>query len=171
MPNSDTSSSTISMESCAISYMRLAMARPWAASMSRNERRNLSGMTPPLRPLGGVDVAKREAELGGDDAAIAAARAPAGMVGFEHDRRQPALRDVMRGRQPRIAGADDDDIGLHLAGKLRKGRQRLRRIRPERGGRCHWGPDLCHVSRPARLSFRSRRRRTPSWWRNENRVL
>ena len=45
--------------------------------------------------MGGVDVAEREPELGGDDAAIAAARAPAGMVGFEHDRRKAALRDVM----------------------------------------------------------------------------
>jgi hypothetical protein len=78
-----------------------------------------------------VDVAEREPEFGGDDAAIAAAGAPAGMVGFEYDRRQPALCDVMRGRQPRVARADDDDIGLYLAGKLRKGGQRLRRIRPE----------------------------------------
>ena len=121
--------------------------------------------------MGGVDVAEREAEFGGDDAAIAAARAPAGMIGFEHDRRKTALGDMMRGRQPGIARADDDDIGLYLAGKFWKGRQRLRRIRPERGGRCHWGPDLCHVSRPARLSFRPRRRRTPSSWRNGNRAL
>ncbi len=70
------------------------------------------------------------------------------MIGFEYDRRKAALRDVMRGRQPRVARADDDDIGLYLAGKLWKGRQRLRRIRPERGGRCRWGPDLCHSQPP-----------------------
>ncbi len=62
--------------------------------------------------MGGVDVAEREPEFGGDDTAIAAARAPAGMIGFEHDRRKAALRDMMRGRQPGIARADDDDIGL-----------------------------------------------------------
>ena len=49
--------------------------------------------------MGGVDVAERQPEFCGDDAAIAAARAPTWLIGFEHDRRQTALGDVMRGRQ------------------------------------------------------------------------
>jgi hypothetical protein len=41
--------------------------------------------------VGRVDAAEGLTEFRGDDAAIAAARAPTGTIGLKDDRRQPAL--------------------------------------------------------------------------------
>ena len=58
---------------------------------------------------------------------------------------------MMRGRQAGIAAADDDDVGLCVAREPGKaGNGSAVSAQSEAAGARR--PDLCHVSRPARLS-------------------
>ena len=82
--------------------------------------------------VGGGDGWEGQAELGGDDAAIAPACTPAGLVRLEHDRRKAAGGKMMGGREPGIAGTDDHDIRQRVAGERRQRLQRRRRRPPER---------------------------------------
>ena len=45
--------------------------------------------------MSGIDVAERQAKLGGHHPAVSAARTPARLVGFEHNRLKSAFCDVM----------------------------------------------------------------------------
>src|ERR1700736_2608306 len=94
--------------------------------------------------VGRVDAAEGLPELCGDDAAIAAACPPTWTIGLQYNRHQPTFGDVMRGGEPGVARADDDNVGLNIARQRWKGTRGPGRARPERSGRCHWGPDLCH---------------------------
>src|SRR5260370_19767610 len=85
--------------------------------------------------VGRVDAAEGLPEFCCDHAAVAAACPPTGTIGLEYDRHQPALRDVMRGGEPGIARADDDNISLNLARQRWKGTQGPGCARPERSGR------------------------------------
>ena len=65
--------------------------------------------------MGRVDAAEGEPKLRRDDAAVTAAGAPARLIGFQDQGHEAALCDVMRGREPGVARADNGDIGLNLA--------------------------------------------------------
>ena len=72
-------------------------------------------------------------EAGDHLAAVAARGAPAGFVRIDHAHRDAALGQVQGARQPRVAGADDRDVGRHRFGQRRRVDAGRRGGGPQRG--------------------------------------
>ena len=65
-------------------------------------------------------------------AAVASARAPAGIVRFQHHGFDARPGEVVRGGEPGEAAADDGDVGLDIVLESRQRGVRIRRRSPER---------------------------------------
>ena len=91
-----------------------------------------------VEPVGARDARQRHAVLGGDDAPVAPARAPADAVGVDQQGLEPPLGQAQGGAKAGIARADDGDVGPVFALQPRRdARERGCRLGPERGRPSH----------------------------------
>ncbi len=92
----------------AVDLMALDEIEDDVRRASRDAHQMLAGLRPEFRDyIVGIGF-----EAGDDLAAIATGCAPAGFAGLEHDDGEPRLRQLQRGGESRIAGADDNHVGL-----------------------------------------------------------
>ena len=96
-----------------------AQAMAWRSTSALHQRLGFLGQGPQvagvLRPQPGLQIGLVLAQAGVDLAAIAARGAEADRLGFDQDRLCAGLGQMQRGRQARIAAADDADVGRHAA--------------------------------------------------------